>query len=491
MLNQSLYSAIMNRGLPRVPSFSPASSFVPADRVMRPTHAQPEYDSMGQEGRMVANPFPAPAMPNPNEQRMFSARDALRTAIQAQANIPAYQPPPPIMAPKPNLESMLLLGLLGALDPTKTVVPEFAGGYLQGGQLASQNEAIRRKEAIDAARAASQADIAGKRLDFETAADDLNYDRQLEAARLRAQQEGELLTQRQEFEGEQAGLDRASREKIEGMRSGGKDVSALLATLRNDKAPGEARATAAMALRSIDPARYPISDEQVEALRQSTPTQELQGAQAGLATERATDLKETRPARIAKLFAEGRGRDAHAEYEKSLTALKTIEAKYADQKHQAEIDKTQADTKAALARANNSLANAAKTRQTAGGKGMTDVQFRYFDKQLKAAESALGDLESSGAYLDERAAFYQSQTSSADPATAQAAQQALGEIGAQRAYLNNKIQRAKKLVTDLRSAQAPPNAQGGKVQVPNFLPFSKEINRRLGSFNPVNPVPPR
>ena len=167
----------MGRAFPRPPLYRPT------DHVRRPTDfgLPPELtgSSYEQEGRMEANPYPAPELPNPLDE----LRKRVRGAIDAKSQIQPYEPPLSIMAPKMNLESMLALALVGLADPTKTVVPEFAGGYLQGGQMASQREDARRRGAFESAQQSADIGIAGAQLDYDAAREDqIREDRMAEKA---------------------------------------------------------------------------------------------------------------------------------------------------------------------------------------------------------------------------------------------------------------------------------------------------------------------
>jgi len=172
---QAALSGGMSGGMPAMPS-GWGSIFgnlphVPPDRRYLPTSyqtAMPEGtpSPWEQEGRQIANPFP---FQNPDPYGEQSAWKSLAEAMDAQRNQPRYEPPPPFMLPKIPGWALLALAGLGALDPTKTVVPSAVSGLMQGGQMASQNEAVRRQEAVDGARADADFQVQKAQMEMQRA----------------------------------------------------------------------------------------------------------------------------------------------------------------------------------------------------------------------------------------------------------------------------------------------------------------------------------
>lgn len=419
---------------------------VPPDRRYLPTSyqtAMPEGtpSPWEQEGRQIANPF---AIQNPDPYGEQSAWKSLAEAMDAQRNQPRYEPPPPFMLPKIPGWALLALAGLGALDPTKTVVPSAVSGLMQGGQMASQNEAVRRQEAVEGARAAGELDIRKAQMALQRASGMASQARDDE--RFKAEQSG--LTERTKIAA-------GSREKVADINAGVRDIPALLATVRDENAPGAARASAAIALRAIDRDRYPFEDADIAALRAHTPKQVKDVAGATNLEEKTKDIKETREGRIKVLLSTAKGKDARTEFDKSRTEYQNIVNKHLPAKQQSELRETNSKITANLARANNSLAAAAKSRATSGAKPPTEAQIRYQEKELRKAEEAIAELESSKAYLDSMEAVHKQQAASTDPALAQAGQQALGELNAQRAYLTDKLKRANDAFNKVKSQYLP------------------------------------
>lgn len=406
------------------------------------TLAAPDF---GQENRQVANPYPAP---NPWDAREESAFQALQRAFAQSAQTPAYSPPPGIMLPKLNLGTLALLGLVGAADPTKTVIPGVAQGFLQGGMMNSQNEAQRRQAVIEAARQAEEMRIRSAQLEYQRVAGQADDARKAE---LMAAQNAQ---RKAEFDAEQAGLtERAkimagsrenvanigatSRETVADLNAGQKSITDLLAIYGNANVDGPSRANAAIELRNRKALN--ISDQEIEALRAWKPLNQIKGE----------DLQATRDGRIKDLLASGKGKEAHAEFEKSRTAYQNIVNQYAPEKIRAEIKDINSRITKNLAQANNSLAAAAKSRAAIGAKGPTAAQQKYLDKEAQKAQSAIDELESSAMYLDKMEAAHRADLKSADPTIAAQAQSALNEVVAQKAYLAEKLRRAKAVLAQL------------------------------------------
>ena len=357
---------------------------------------------------MLPGPDPVQTV-SPWVQREADTFAALQRALAATPTT-AYQPPAPFMLPRLRPEWILGLAALGALDPTKTVVPQFAQGFLQGGMMNSQNEAQRRQAAIEAEREAANLRLRGAELEHRRASQMLEGDQRAQNVEANNALRLEIETLKQ-----QGYSDRQAR-----------DLALKLLEIETVKQPN------------------------VQSLGA------LRGAQAGAAEatgrlrdEQATDLREKRPAQIAKLLAEGKGKEAHAAYEESKTAYQNIVNKYADDTQKAKLKEIQSRITKNLAQANNSLANAAKARSAGGATGTATVQGRYLDKQLRSAQEAVGEIESSMAYLDQMEKVHQQGLKSADPEQAAQAQAALGEVQAQKAYLTAKLDRAKRALAEL------------------------------------------
>lgn len=360
------------------PSFSQMGNYgLPSQQFQFPGLSPQQFSVQAQQlAPGTPSPF-ASASPMPGLPTPYTGQDKLQAyldAIGKQGQQTPYDPPSPYMFPKVPGWLAILAGLASAFDKSGQVGPAIASGFANGGQMASQNEAIRREEAIKAAQQAQQAEVQRAGVDYN-------------ATRDQVQQRSADESQARQFQ---------QQKELEGLRQTGKRSSAAiqqdLKVAPDPKADGNDRADAAERLTAEGIAAY--TPEYIAWLRTQQGTTRM-GAEAGakqkesaanLLDTRASDITATQASRIdaatarAKTsLASGKASDARAALDTARADIESIHKKYADQEFKAKLDKIKAETTRAI-----ESAKAMKSGKAgADGKPITDTAFLNNWRQLQ------------------------------------------------------------------------------------------------------------
>lgn len=454
---------------------------LPASLNMRPPTNLGGFIPMRQPSTVIPPNFnvpQAPAAPNP-------ALERYRAAIMAGAQTPAYEPPPPVMLPRLPAWALLAAGLIGANDPTQTVVPSFAQGLSQGGQAASQNEAIRRQAAIESARARTAAETGVAQLDYNSAMAEAERTAEMDKVRLQGRNALDLEAARG---GNRVNVEQAKAilrvvvknpEARGAFASSGYDFNApefrtALAELTTEEEFERSRT--ALNNFNIDKGRFmlPIEGRYMEA--------GIEGRQAGAADTRSrtTERNTMLPIKKDQGLANVAGTKARTEGQGIKNRL---DLKFGGKERAVKIREIEQRIRTSAANATRALASAKKLNDTTGGV-MSFSQERLFTNNLITAANSLSDLKASMDYMESMKSVWEEDATSGDAAVAAAAQVQLDSFDARMEFVASQYDQALRNYTMLSSlprqmkpGMAAPGAMPGALPPP-------------GPYDPSGLLPP-